>query len=107
MSVTLTSAQLNECDREPIHTPGSIQPHGMMLVADRANFHVRYVAGEVERRLGATVWQGAPLSAIVGDAIANAIMNVGEERVGDGFVGQLRVPGGETLDVTAHRRPPT
>jgi hypothetical protein len=26
-------ARVNSCDREPIHIPGSIQPHGLMLVA--------------------------------------------------------------------------
>jgi two-component system, chemotaxis family, sensor kinase Cph1 len=105
MSATLTQSQLTDCDREPIHTPGSIQPHGMMLVAERANFHVRYVAGEVERRLGVAAWQGESLSVIVGDVLANAMANVSEERVGDGFVGQLRTPDGETLDVTAHFTP--
>ena len=27
---------LTSCDREPIHIPGSIQPHGFLLVLDRA-----------------------------------------------------------------------
>ena len=39
---------LTACDREPIHLPGSIQPHGMMLVADRDNLTVTHVAGPVE-----------------------------------------------------------
>ncbi|MGO4122934.1 hypothetical protein AB4Z01_00980 [Inquilinus sp. YAF38] len=25
---------LSACDREPIHIPGSIQPHGVLLVVD-------------------------------------------------------------------------
>lgn len=28
----LDDALLTECDREPIHIPGSIQPHGALLV---------------------------------------------------------------------------
>ena len=49
--------------------------------------------------------QGEPLSALVGDVLANAMARTGEERVGDGFVGQLRTPDGEMLDVTAHFTP--
>ena len=105
MGATLAQSQLTDCDREPIHTPGSIQPHGMMLVAERANLRIRYVAGEVERRLGVAAWQGEPLSVVVGDVLASAMANVSEDRVGDGFVGQLRTPDGETLDITAHFTP--
>jgi chemotaxis family two-component system sensor kinase Cph1 len=102
MSATLTPSQLTDCDREPIHTPGSIQPHGMMLVAERPSLCVRHVAGDVEHRLGFTAWQGAPLSAIIGDVLDNAIRNLGEESGGDGFVGQFQTQGGETLDVIVH-----
>ena len=105
MSATLTRSQFDDCDREPIHTPGAIQPHGIMLVVKRANSRIQYVAGEVERRLRVTAWQGEPLNAIVGDVLANAIADVGEEQRGDGFVGQLRILDGETLDVTAHITP--
>jgi two-component system, chemotaxis family, sensor kinase Cph1 len=52
------STGLDACDREPIHIPGSIQPHGFMLVATQDDFHIRYVAGDVERRLGTSAWQG-------------------------------------------------
>ena len=27
---------LNDCDREPIHIPQAIQPHGFLLALDRA-----------------------------------------------------------------------
>jgi light-regulated signal transduction histidine kinase (bacteriophytochrome) len=63
MSLTLTPLQVTDCDREPIHAPGSIQPHGMMLVADRSDLRVRHVAGDVERHLGGADWLGKPLRA--------------------------------------------
>jgi len=31
---------LTACDREPIHIPGSVQPHGVLLVADAATMRV-------------------------------------------------------------------
>ena len=34
---------LTDCDREPIHIPGSIQPHGLLLIADADSLTV--VAG--------------------------------------------------------------
>ena len=30
----LATIDTTSCDREPIHVPGSIQPHGCMLIAD-------------------------------------------------------------------------
>jgi light-regulated signal transduction histidine kinase (bacteriophytochrome) len=34
MAARSGEADLTNCDREPIHIPGSIQPHGAMLVYD-------------------------------------------------------------------------
>ena len=34
MSYDRTSIDLTNCDKEPIHIPGSIQPHGSMIVVD-------------------------------------------------------------------------
>ena len=36
-AVTPETLDLNNCDREPIHIPNSIQPHGILL----ANYRVR------------------------------------------------------------------
>ena len=64
---------LTSCEREPIHIPGSIQPHGLLLVADRETQKVVHAAGDVEGRLGVTEWQRAPLSDLLGAEIAAAI----------------------------------
>lgn len=37
---------LTVCDREPIHAPGSIQPHGLLLVVDQANDSILQAAGD-------------------------------------------------------------
>ena len=102
MSLTLTPLQVTDCDREPIHAPGSIQPHGMMLVADRSDLRVRHVAGDVERHLGGADWLGKPLSAILGETLMSEVAVMRPEHGADGFIGQLATPGGEMLDVTAH-----
>jgi two-component system, chemotaxis family, sensor kinase Cph1 len=43
---------LTTCDREPIHIPGSIQPHGVLLVFDRHDLSVRRAAGDTQFLLG-------------------------------------------------------
>lgn len=50
--VRFGEADLTTCDREPIHIPGSIQPHGVLLVIDRQTRTVEQVAGDSLRLLG-------------------------------------------------------
>jgi chemotaxis family two-component system sensor kinase Cph1 len=102
MGMALTSLQITDCDREPIHAPGSIQPHGMMLVADRVELRVQHVAGDVERRLGVAHWHGEPLGAMLGETLMGGISSMRAEHGLDGFIGHFFTPGGEMLDVTAH-----
>jgi two-component system, chemotaxis family, sensor kinase Cph1 len=45
-------ADLTTCDREPIHIPGSIQPHGVLLVLDRPGLLIEQVAGDTRFLLG-------------------------------------------------------
>jgi light-regulated signal transduction histidine kinase (bacteriophytochrome) len=45
---------LTNCDREPIHIPGAILPHGAMLVMDADTLDILQVAGDVTGLLGAT-----------------------------------------------------
>jgi chemotaxis family two-component system sensor kinase Cph1 len=40
------AVDLTNCDREPIHIPGSILPHGAMLAVDPATMLVEQVAGD-------------------------------------------------------------
>ncbi len=70
------SMSLNSCDREPIHIPGSIQPHGLLLIVDRETGTITYGAGDIEGRLGVPVWQGQSLEIILGAEIAEAIIGI-------------------------------
>ena len=51
-SIRFGEADLTTCDREPIHIPGSIQPHGVLLVVDRRELAVEQVAGDTRLLLG-------------------------------------------------------
>ena len=53
------------CDREPIHAPGSIQPHGLLLIADAKTLTVIAGAGDIEDRLEAD-WVGKQLGELIG-----------------------------------------
>ncbi|MEI4469682.1 histidine kinase dimerization/phosphoacceptor domain -containing protein [Frigidibacter sp. MR17.24] len=59
-----TNAELARCDTAPIHIPGSIQPHGLLLVADPATLRVEGGAGRIEDRLTDN-WLGADLSILL------------------------------------------
>jgi light-regulated signal transduction histidine kinase (bacteriophytochrome) len=47
-----TVTDVTNCDLEPIHIPGSILPHGAMLVLDRETLEVLQVAGDLTGLLG-------------------------------------------------------
>jgi two-component system, chemotaxis family, sensor kinase Cph1 len=101
MGETVAPIDLAICDHEPIHVPGSIQPHGMMLVAEQKGHIVRHVAGAIEQRLGITSWEGQTLNALIGE-LAGKIGALVQPGFIAGFMGQLQTVSGETIDVSAH-----
>ena len=48
------ATDLTNCDREPIHRPGAILPHGAMLVLDAETLEILQVAGDLTGLLGAS-----------------------------------------------------
>ena len=80
---------LTACDREPIHIPGAIQPHGLLLVAKRRSLEVVGGAGDLERRL-APEWLGRSLPDLLGPA-ALELENRDEQRIP---LGALDLAGG-------------
>ena len=87
------------CDREPIHVPGSIQPHGVLLVADPESGLVRYGAGDVAGRVGRQDWLGLSVAELLGPAVSDA---VGKEARGTlRQVRRLRLPRPSTSPFTA------
>ena len=63
-----TPIDLDNCAREPIHIPGSIQPRGVLAVVREPDFEVRQVSANVADLLGRPVDAvlGRHLSALVG-----------------------------------------
>lgn len=55
---------LTNCADEPIHLPGSIQPHGLLFVLDEPGLTVRHVSANVGDLLGLPPGSvlGAPLA---------------------------------------------
>ncbi len=98
--LTAPPEQIASCDREPIHIPGAVQPHGVLLVLDRDTLEIRHAAGDVAGLLGADAWIGASAGAVLGDALARRIAAVTASGGGGGFVGALRV-GDQAFDVSA------
>lgn len=45
---------LTNCDREPIHQPGAIQPHGALLVCNAADLVITHASENLERLCGVT-----------------------------------------------------
>lgn len=89
---------LTDCDREPIHVPEAIQPHGLLLVVDRRDMTILREAGRLEAVTGRASWIGQNIEGVVGEAVASrlkAIASVGE----DGFTGRWRGVNGLDYDV--------
>lgn len=88
---------LDACAREPIHIPGAIQPHGVLLVADRTTQEISHAAGDVAALLGRAAWIGRSLGEVLGDALADRIAQVTRSDAAGGFAGHTG-----SLDVSAH-----
>ncbi|QJU60511.1 GAF domain-containing protein [Sphingomonas sp. AP4-R1] len=88
---------LTACDREAIHIPGAIQPHGLLLLADRVTLRVIGGAGDIEGRL-TPVWMDRPVEALLAQPIDLAALEAND------FSTPLAVVPGrtETFDVSLH-----
>lgn len=103
VKLTIKLPEISDCDREPIHIPGSIQPHGVMLVADFDSLIVRYRAGEVDRILQLDAGNDRPLSDFIGQNLAKKAAAVAEVTRKGGFVGTIeRADNIYSIDVTSH-----
>ena len=100
---------LSNCDREPIHIPGSIQPHGVLLVLRPEDLQIMQISANCERWLGKapTVLLHQPGSAIFDAPQLQAIEQISDRPELENSSVYLfsLMPGGELplLDVCAHR----
>ena len=68
---------LTSCDREPIHVPGRIQPHGVLLVLAEPDLRIMQASTSTAQYLGraAESLLGQPLAALLGDEYVQYLRN--------------------------------
>lgn len=91
----MPEVDITNCDLEPIHIPGSIQPHGVLLVVDEADRIVQ-ISENCSEHLGSNQLEllGKPLSAVIdssGDSctIAGKRFNISVRTVERGRIIEL------------------
>lgn len=102
---------LTNCDREPIHIPGSIQPHGALLACDANAAMVLRHSANVPAVLGLPGQiNGSKLEDLVGSQAAHALRNAlstAADPARPALLLGLPVAGGGTFDVAIHRHKST
>ncbi|WP_295042279.1 HWE histidine kinase domain-containing protein [uncultured Paracoccus sp.] len=97
---------LTNCDREPIHIPGSIQPHGCLLACDNAARRVIFRSQNAAAMLNLDQDPlGLTLSDVIGSEPAHQLLNalaVSGQRPRPALVFGMTV-NGQALDATIHR----
>ena len=68
--MNVSQIDISHCDREPIHIPGSIQPHGVLLVADAKSMIVTHAAGDVRAMIGRSDWLGVSIANLLGAVVS-------------------------------------
>lgn len=101
---------LDNCAREPIHVPGSVQPHGVLLAVTEPDLCVEHVSANVHALLGVPVDQalGATLAEVLGsdasDAIGTHVRTFGNLRARNPIVVTAATADGPLeLDAVLHR----
>ncbi len=97
---------LTNCDREPIHIPGSIQPHGCLIACDEEATAIERASANAQSTLGGDgPFVGASLDAVAGAQAAHAIRNALATATAAGrpaLLFGLSLAGGR-FDVAVHR----
>lgn len=99
---------LTNCDREPIHTPGSIQPHGVLMICDANGNLITYASANAAAFLGGQHNQivGLSLSDVLGAEVAhnlrNTVARAGSSHLAGAELG-VQIAGGPLLDASIHR----
>lgn len=78
---SLNDVNLTNCDREPIHIPNLIQPHGVLLAVSAAEYEILQVSLNTEQMMGITPQQllGRPLSELIGEPLVDKIRSCPSE----------------------------
>ncbi|MGA7808382.1 HWE histidine kinase domain-containing protein [Bradyrhizobium sp.] len=77
---------LTSCDREPIHMPGSIQPHGALIAFDPQTLEIVQVAGDTQR------YFGLPRQSLIGQKLEAQIGSAAKLRLEAQFAAGTATP---------------
>ncbi|UAJ12113.1 GAF domain-containing protein [Polymorphobacter megasporae] len=105
---TAESLDLNNCDLEPIHVPGRIQPHGFLVVLT-PDWVVSKVSANIEAFTGSPpeAWLGQPLISNVDPVAAHTLRNLAVTLFGPDAVQRtfaiVLIAGQPPFDVALHR----
>lgn len=104
-----TGIDLSECENEPIHIAGAIQPHGCLLVCSLTDWTVTHASANVAEVLGlapATVVLGGPAETIVSERVLHDLRNTLQGSMISGSAERLvnvtLSEGGAAFDLTVH-----
>ena len=79
----MATVDLTGCDRELVHIPGTIQPHGVLLVLVEPSLRISHVSSNVAELLGvdSEALIGHPLTAALGGDSADVAAALGRDRL--------------------------
>jgi len=96
---------IDNCDQEPIHIPGAIQPHGILLAFGESDLRLLQASENAPALLGLAPEQlfQAPLEALVGEAAAAVLRTNRGARTWKRFNPIATELAGKKLDAVVHR----
>ncbi|MFY7962995.1 MAG: ATP-binding protein [Elsteraceae bacterium] len=94
----------SECDRELIHQPDAIQPHGALIAIDPTDLSIQLASANLESVSGASLKRalGQPAALLFPEAFLESVIKETAEE-GRRSSGVVKVQDGEWLDFLAHR----
>ncbi|SNT25650.1 PAS domain S-box-containing protein [Noviherbaspirillum humi] len=96
----IKETDLSNCDKEPIHIPGMIQPFGALLVVERATWRIVQASDNLPGMLGMRLDEalGAPLDAVIGAEVTRQLQTVLEKgELHSVSPARIRLPGNGRL----------
>lgn len=106
--LTAPTVDLSNCDREPIHIPGSIQPHGCLLACDPGITVVRrYSANSTEMLRAEGVLTGRLVADLLGEEATHDLRNAiaqAPDASRPAVIAHMRLPNGDHFDIAVHRQ---
>jgi light-regulated signal transduction histidine kinase (bacteriophytochrome) len=105
-ATSVPELDLSACAREPIRTPGSIQPHGFLLTLS-GDMEVLQASANLGDWAGVSARDaiGRPLAAVIGEGAALRLAPELGDKLGDRpyYVGTVTAESGRRFDVLGHR----